>query len=118
MKYSVSGADKITGDERTIIISATDEKDAEQQARSMGLMASTVIERGEFSGSTEKAPPTQKQLTPAWKPQSIPTAGPRLISYNQGVIIIVLMLIAIGAPFFGEFKKPPTWQYRSIPLTT
>jgi hypothetical protein len=47
MKYSVTGADKETGDERTIIISATDTQDAERQARRLGLLISSITPRGQ-----------------------------------------------------------------------
>jgi len=111
MKYSVTGADKKSGDERTVIISAANEKDAERQAREMGLLVATVFERAESSGDTKsKSPlPSESTMTPAWK--VVPTPGPKSISHNQGAIIIVLILVAIGAPFFGEFKKPPQWEY-------
>ena len=91
MKYSVSGADKNTGDERTLIISATDEKDAEQQARQMGLLVSAVIERGEFSGSPAK--PISSGTThasPSRQKQSTSRLGPKLISYNQGLYLFCL----------------------------
>jgi len=54
MKYSVTGADKNTGDERTVIISASDEKDAERQAREMGLLVSAVFRRGDLEGKPPK----------------------------------------------------------------
>jgi hypothetical protein len=45
MKYSVTDADKNTGDERTIIISAANKLEAEDQARRLGLLVSSVTPR-------------------------------------------------------------------------
>jgi hypothetical protein len=42
MQYVIEGADASSGQDRTIIVSAIDEKDAHQQARSMNLMVSRV----------------------------------------------------------------------------
>jgi hypothetical protein len=49
MKFSVIGVDKNTGQERTVVISASNEKNAEEQARKYGLLVSSVIRRDDMS---------------------------------------------------------------------
>jgi len=53
MRFTVEGADAKTGDERTVIISATDSRDAEKEARGMGILISRVTPRHEADGMSE-----------------------------------------------------------------
>jgi hypothetical protein len=58
MRFTVEGADLKTGDDRTIIISATDAKDAEDQARKMGLVVSRIW-ANETESPASPAPPSE-----------------------------------------------------------
>ena len=41
-----------------------------------------------------------------------PNAESQGITKGQGMIIIILMLAAIGAPFFSLLRTPERWEYR------
>jgi hypothetical protein len=93
MKYSVTGADKKTCEERTIIISAVNEKDAEKQARDMGLLVSVVLDRGEYSGTPDTATP---QPPPLENRIAMATVSPLVYSGLRGLATLFWINAVIG----------------------
>jgi hypothetical protein len=70
MRFTVEGADLKTGDDRTVIISATNAADAEGQARKMGLVVSRI-----WANDSEQVVPPIPTIQLAAKDMSLKAAA-------------------------------------------
>jgi hypothetical protein len=110
MKFTVEGADLKTGDDRTVIISATDAKDAEGQARKMGLVVARIspndagplpslalAHEGAAEGVSLKAPAVQINAPdyPELETMSRVLSFAALLCYGVTVVLLASTIAAI-----------------------
>lgn len=64
--------------------------------------------------------PKKAQSVPKAEPKSIKAApekeGFQGITRGQGTILIILLLIGIGAPFWVFLKPTPNWEYQTVEI--
>ena len=100
MKYTVVGADKTTGNDRTVVITATGPDDAQEKARGMGLLINQVEarttaddempSRGEVLGELEEA----EYLNPKTPRVTLPR--PPTVTYSRLTVAAGILVVASG----------------------
>ncbi len=102
MKYLIEGADKETGDDRKIIISAESAAEAENKANAMGILVSNVQARESDSEqpialgyASLKVP---QRATPASSPPGVPEYLVRkpIKLFVAGWVLIIVALLGFG----------------------
>jgi hypothetical protein len=105
MKYLVEGADKATGDDRTIIISADSPADAQNKVNAMGILVSNLQARESepeqpiaLGYASPKAP---QRATPAPSLPGVPEYFGRkpIKLFVTGWVLIVVALLGFGGSY-------------------
>jgi len=106
MKFTVEGANAQTGDDHTVIVSATSAAHAEAQAKSMGLLVSRVIPRTDeesISHALNYAPPRSGGTGPSREAvmnylKTNPSNAPNYTGLQvAGFIIGAMAILSYGA---------------------
>lgn len=105
MKFTIDGADKRTGDDHTVIITANDAQDAEYKAKLMGLLVNRVNPREVEAVATPLNYAAHEQATIV-TPAPPPAKTPKFIGIQMGEFVLCitgLFSIGVGVLVFFSF---------------
>ncbi len=97
MKFTVEGADRKTGDERSVSITALDIEDAQVKASQLGLLVSKVSPRFDGDSSTPPPPPRPNATSDAIRSAAVHAAAVKVVAPDYLPLKILAMVFRIVA---------------------